>query len=544
LPISVPSDAAHTRAFRAIARDYLDRLFGVVPEMASGLGLAGYDSALSANTPAMHRELAVLAKGALRGVEALPASAFDGDDWLDRRLLLSMLRTAIFFGETHPRWRINPQVHCDGAVGAIFQHVVRHGDRLGRMLPAIEARLDLLPDYLAAGAECVSRPVPIWRDLAIKSCDGAREFLGELGAQLEAISPRPIRTRNLLRRASAAFADYADAIARKKPGPAGSFAVGRDNFEFLMRERLGFDLSLPEARAEGERLVARMRHLVDREAARFGKRPADEILQAAAAGWDPGSDLLARYRETTIAIRDKLRGADLVTLPARERLEVREVPAFMRHQFPTAAYSAPGPFARDQRGIFWVNDLGRHAPDGAARAAEIRQHFGLDLTCVHEGYPGHHLQFIVQNRHPSRIRRLADHSIFYEGWTLWCEEMAIRHKLFEDPHARLIQLHDALWRAYRILIDCGLQDGTLTIPGASRILREGVGFTAARARGDVNWYSSSPTIPMSYLLGRCEVEKLHRRFVVRGGWTLREFNNWMLGHGAIPWSWILRAHLG
>ena len=46
---------------------------------------------------------------------------------------------------------------------------------------------------------------------------------------------------------------------------------------------------------------------------------------------------------------------------------------------------------------------------------------------------------------------------------------------------------------------------------------------------------------MSYLLGRLEVEKLHRRFVRGEGWTLSQFNDWMLSHGALPWSWILQA---
>jgi uncharacterized protein (DUF885 family) len=72
---------------------------------------------------------------------------------------------------------------------------------------------------------------------------------------------------------------------------------------------------------------------------------------------------------------------------------------------------------------------------------------------------------------------------------------------------------------------------------------EGVGFTKARAQGDVNWYTSSPTVPMSYLLGRLEVERLHAHFVGREGWTLRQFNDWMLGHGALPWRWILEARM-
>ena len=46
---------------------------------------------------------------------------------------------------------------------------------------------------------------------------------------------------------------------------------------------------------------------------------------------------------------------------------------------------------------------------------------------------------------------------------------------------------------------------------------------------------------MSYLLGRLEVEKLHRQLVLEADWPLRKFNDWMLSHGAIPYSWIRRV---
>ena len=125
---------------------------------------------------------------------------------------------------------------------------------------------------------------------------------------------------------------------------------------------------------------------------------------------------------------------------------------------------------------------------------------------------------------------------------MWCEQLAVERGLVEGPYARLQQIHDALWRAHRIVIDCGLHGGSLSYEGACKVLVKGVGFTKARAAGDVNWYTSSPTVPMSYLLGRIEVQKLHHRFVDREGWTLKQFNDWMLSHGAIPWSWIIRAH--
>ena len=209
------------------------------------------------------------------------------------------------------------------------------------------------------------------------------------------------------------------------------------------------------------------------------------------------------------------------------------------------AYSAPGAFDPDQTGIFWVNDLAAVAKTDKARRAEIAQHFGLELTCAHEAYPGHHLQYVHQNRIPSVVRRMAHHAIYYEGWTLWCEQMTadLMGDDAANPYLRLAQLQDALWRAWRIVIDVGLQTGELSYDQACRILQREVGFTRARAQGDVNWYTSSPTIPMSYLLGKMELLRLKRRRVDLGDMSLREFNDWVLSFGAIPWRWIEESGL-
>jgi uncharacterized protein (DUF885 family) len=267
------------------------------------------------------------------------------------------------------------------------------------------------------------------------------------------------------------------------------------------------------------------------------------ILEAAAARWRPGGSLMDEYQRVTAETKAQFQRAEFVTFPANEKCRVMPVPPYLRHQFPTAAYLQPGAFDKDQTGIFWVNDLSAEQPTPEKRAAEIRQHFGLALTCAHEAYPGHHLQFVIQNRHPSKLRRLCHHAIFYEGWTLWCEKQSVELGIIDYPEARLTQLHDALWRAHRIVIDCGLHSGKLSYAAAAKRLQDGVGFTAARARGDVNWYTSSPTVPMSYLLGRLEVERLHAQLVGREGWTLRKFNDWMLSFGALPWSWIWQARL-
>jgi hypothetical protein len=536
------NDAGHVRTFHKLAEAHLAESHERFPHLASQLGLEKYQALLGANDIPTHEAQIVLDERTLNAIEDLPEAAFRRDDWLDRRMFLSQLRANLLEMRNLERWRTNPQLHCDAAVESLFDLVIRNSENLGKVLPALEARLAKLPDFLAAGAECVRRPVPLWVRLSEQACAGAIDFLREIEPELLTHSTAPKDTQRLCAGAARAFTRFATAVARKKAGPENGYCIGRTSFEFLMRERLGFDITLPEARADGRRLVAKMQHLLEREAAKLGGKTARAVLEQAAEAWTPGRPLIEEYRTTTESIKNRLEGLEIMTLPRGDKLKVLPAPPFLRHQFPTAAYNGPQPFSRKTEGIFWVNDLSLIEKNAQKKQAEIRQHFGLGLTCAHEAYPGHHLQFAIQNTHPGKLRRLANHSIYYEGWTMWCEHLTIEHKLVEGKVARLQHLQDALWRAHRIVIDCGLHDGALNHGTACKVLMDGVQFTKARATGDVNWYTSSPTVPMSYLLGRIEVEKLHRRFVKREGWSLRTFNDWILSHGAIPWSWITHAH--
>jgi len=535
---------ARVRDLESLGDDYIAMICELFPESGSRLGFRKYDDQLGPNDPGTWKEFGKRSNELLAKVEALPEVAFAGDDWLDRRGLLSLLRTNHSDVVKRLSWSRDPQIHINEAIESIFTLLIRAGNRRKPVLPKIRARLRAIPDFLTAGAACIKLPDPLWQRLTEDTCSGGVEFFRDLEPELKRLAgPEADQVTVEVAAVIKAIERYESAINRKKRSKPNSFSVGREQFEFLIRERLGFDASLPEMTAAGEHLVAQMEYLIGKEAARLGARSADSLIEEARANWKPGKSLLELYKEQTFAIRDKVKEAELVGIPGKETLEVLPVPAFMRNHFPTAAYSPPGPFDRQQKGVFWVNDLGLTIDDPKKQLAERRQHFGLEFTAAHEAYPGHHLQFVVQYRHPSRIRRLCEHSIFYEGWTLWCERMMVDERIIDEPWARLIMLHDALWRACRIVVDCGLHSGQMSYDAACRYMMRNVGFTRARAEADVNWYTSSPTVPMSYLLGRLEMEKLHRKLVLADGWPLRKFNDWLLSFGAIPQRWIWRAAL-
>jgi uncharacterized protein (DUF885 family) len=531
-------------AFRGLSDRYMAETFERFPTRASDAGLHEYNGKLEVPTRALYAKHETFLRQSLEAIEALPEVDFTGDAWLDRRALLAEIRSELWSIERGAH-RKNPETWASGALGSVHNLIVRHADDIAPVADAVLARMQKLPDYLDASAELVDKPVPLWTEMAEKSCDGAAGLCDAIAQLVAQANPRKKeRALTLSLSAKRAFAAFATRVRKKKSGGAGDYALGTERFEALTRERLGWDLSVGEARALGESLAKRLESELQTEAKRFGKGSARKVLERAQADWKPGEPTLIREYETeTYRVREAFRKKNLVSFPPDERLFIRPVPRFLQHHFPTAAYSSPGCYDRDQTGIFWVNDLSLDAKTARQKAAEVRQHFGVDATCAHEAYPGHHLQFCTANRHPSRLRRLFAHSVFYEGWTLWCEQMAVDYGIARAETARLNMLGDALWRAHRIIIDCGLQTGSMTYKDAVRHLVKHVGFTRARAEADVNWYTMSPTVPMSYLLGKMEVLRLKRRKVDEQGWTLKRFNDWALSFGTLPWRWMEHSGL-
>jgi uncharacterized protein (DUF885 family) len=529
--------------FNRLAEGWYERKFERFPTYGSDVGRHEFDGLLGSAEEKTFLEDARDVEKTLRAIEDLPANAFAGDAWLDRRALLAELRTERMHGVDLETWRRNPNRFAGTAVDSILSLVVRNSDNLGKVAGAIESRLKQIPDYLDQAEGALKRPVPLWVGLAQQTCEGVPGFLDELvEPMVKAGKMSREKIEKRIADAKKAFAGFAKAVGRMKTGPQDGYSVGTERLGLLIRERLGLSITPREAAAVGRDLAARLTAELEVEAKKFSpNKCAAEVLEEARSRWTPAGELIDEYRKQTFAVRDRFAAAGAVGFPPGEKLVVKQVPDFLRHQIPTAAYMSPGPFDSDQTGIFWVNDLSKTKKGEKDKQKEIAQHFGLEATCAHEAYPGHHLQFCTANRHPGRLRRLFAHAVFYEGWTLWCEQMMVDLKIDGSPYARLRQLHDALWRANRILIDCGLHTGDMDYDDAVQQLCTAVGFTRARASADVNWYTSAPSVPMSYLIGKYEVLRLKRRKVDRGGWTLRQFNDWLLSWGTVPQRWIEQA---
>ncbi len=528
--------AETSKEFEGLLDRYFKTWLTESPMQAAYAGIESARGHLGRATIAFEKRWQGLRLKALARLDLISPRELSNKQQLDRLAFRSqLLRECEDFARG--RHTLDPDA-LDQALNILLHELQLGEDEPRRVARNLRSLLKETPRYLAESGSLIDRPERVWRRIMEQTAASAGSLFEAVATFLKRTEPLPSDAGRIAA-AQKAFVNYRKKVMTRPLAKEGSFAVGAAILQRRVRDQLGLDYSLGEIEALALSEIGRVNGLLREACRKFGKgKSTEEIIDQARAKWNPGDDLVGLYRKETKRVAAAFRAARAVTFPKGETLEVRLVPEFMRHLFPTAAYSQPGAFDKRQRGIFWVNDLSVTKKTEAEKRAERQQHFGLALTCAHEAYPGHHLQFVTANQHPRKWRRLIAHSVFYEGWTLWCEQMMVDLKIDRSPWLQVQQLHDALWRCHRILVDLRLQTGRYSYEQAVMHMRRNLGFTRARAEADVNWYTSSPSVPMSYWLGRLENERLRERLMAGRGWSLQKFNDWLLSFGTLPQAWL------
>jgi uncharacterized protein (DUF885 family) len=413
----------------------------------------------------------------------------------------------------------------------IFLLFARENAPLARRLETIATRLEGVPAYLDASRERLTDPVRLWCEVGILA---ARQ-LPELFSTVVAAAPEgTLRTR--LERAAAAASEAAEGFARWLEADAlaraaDDWALGEERFERLIGLR-----ELPDGpdaiRALGRRYLAEVSDERDQLIANCWPGRSVQEVDALLRAQHPATfeAALAEYRQVIAASRDFVARRGLATLPESEELRVEATPGFLRGVIPFAAYEPPARFDRRQFGIYIVTprdgDLGDHN-----RPAVLN-------TSVHEGYPGHHLQFACANQHPSLARLLsADHAHeLVEGWAHYCEQLMYEQGFTTSPEVRFVQLNDLVWRACRVIIDVDLSSGRMTVGQAVDMLTGEAAMSRQGAEAEVRRYTYTPGYQLSYLYGKHLLLQLRqrRRRVEGESFDLRAFHDRLLYAGAVP----------
>ena len=542
----MPDPRQTTERFDALLDAYYKAWFRYHPEAAVEAGIDGYSDRLTPYGDDDAGALVTLSRELMFSLDELDAEQLDPDRQIDYELAWSS--AALEVEELLVAdWRYrDPERYLP--VNAIHQLLMRP---VADFEQALEARLAQIPEYLRGARQQLAAradEIPsLWMLSALETARQGSRFIEGVPRhpRLERCERSIPHLSGLTAAAATALNNFADCLESDlAPQARGDFACGEKLFNDILNYRHFLDIDADRVHALGQELFDETASRL-REACMVinGNDDVGKLAEKIRARHPAADELLPRYCSEMAAAKAFVRQHDLVGLPQTERLSVIETPVFLRHEIPFAAYHEPTPNDPEQHAWYYVTPTDDPELLAHHDFASIRQ------TCVHEAWPGHHLQFVTANLNPtarSLPRLLNPSATLYEGWALYCEQMMLEQGFGAHPEQEFVMLRDRLWRALRIMLDVELHCRGLGVEEAAQRMGEALGMSREHAMADLTWYTRSPGVPLGYATGWALINALRDRVRADEGdaFSLRGFHDRLLAGGSMALPLVIRRGFG
>jgi uncharacterized protein (DUF885 family) len=532
------------KAFYDFAATLLDQLLEMNPVAATQFGDHRWDDRLADRSPeALEAELQCLLES-LATLQAMETEDFGTDAQIDHTLVVQILKSFIRGHEKIEDHLRNPGLYPGEVMNGIFMLIIRDFAPLPERVRLMLARTRKAGEVLAQGqANIVPERVPrVWAEVALEQAMQAPGlFMGLLPAI--AAQAAPELEEEMMAAGQAAVESIQEYIAFLQndviPNAEGEFAVGKELFDEILREDHMVDYDADELLVVGKEQFRLTKELMEQVAQDIDPdKPVHQILEEAKSDHPTAEGLLAAYETAMDAARQYVIDHDIATIPPDETLQIIETPVYLRPIIPYAAYLPPGILEEKQEGLFFVTPVDPDSPP-EEQEEKLKGHFNVKLpvTALHEAYPGHHLQLVWANRQETIPRRMGSFlaTLFIEGWAFYCEELMETLGYIDQPIQRLGRLSDQLWRAGRIILDVSLHTKGMSVDEAIDFLVEECHLERSNAQAEVRRYTSTPTQPQSYLMGKLAILKVVDEYrAAHPDATLKEVHDAILGCGSLP----------
>jgi len=516
-----------------LSKKFFDAVIERSPVFATYLGLHKFDKLMPDESKKTYLEFITIYKKFLKEFEKIKADKLNFDGKINLELAIHNLKLFLFDIQEIRYWEQNPDI-VSSIGDAIFPLFVRDFAPFEKRIDNIIARLEKSNKIIEQTKTRISKPVRLWTEIAIESCERIPSFFDEVlrTAKEKSISKNKLlRLEKAIKKANGAVEEYKEYLQNKiLPKSAERFYIGEEKFRRLIGLRkLG--MTPEEINKLGEKYLMECKKQLQEIA---NKIKAGATVEEARKIVDMNrpktfNEILSAYRDSIIKAKKFVIENKIATMPKSEELLVIETPIYMRHFIPFAAYFQPAKFDKKQLGIYVVTPTEQGN-------FERYNYADIHNTSVHEGYPGHHLQLSCANTNP-HIIRIFDHATeFVEGWAHYCEEYMKEQGYDKSLEGAFVQTEDMIWRAARIIIDVKLSTGKMSFDEAVEFLMKEAGKDKEGAVAEIKRYTSSPGYQLSYLLGKHMIKQLKQELKKKFGKKFSDkiFHDTLLYSGSLP----------
>ncbi len=213
----------------------------------------------------------------------------------------------------------------------------------------------------------------------------------------------------------------------------------------------------------------------------------------------------------------------------KSKVDVRRVPKATELGAPGGYYFPPS-LDGARPGAYYIN---------LRDTAEVPS-WTLPTLTYHEAIPGHHMQISIQQEAKGlpMLRQVAGFNAYVEGWALYAEEVAAKDmKMYaKDPAGYVGYLHDALFRACRLVVDTGMHHKRWSREKALTFMATQMGDEESSTATEIERYCVWPGQALGYMVGKIKWLDLRQKAQAKGGakFDIKAFHDTGLTAGAMP----------
>ena len=454
---------------------------------------------------------------------------------LDKELTLRYLEQNLFFDTLEidglPA-RVRAPSGVDGVSEGIFQIFINDEREPEIRLTDIMSRLALIPEYLAKEAEVIQEPIARWRDIEVTQAQGLPELFENILNWAKQINFGDAQKfEHHVEKAGTALESYIESLQSKPTST--SFSIGREKLEELLAVK-----AIEKTPEQLQQMATDYYHETQETIAAIKGRlikkyelPTETTTEELHTFLNKKfqvklkngklESVLDYYKEHEQQVLDFIQQQDLFPIPDQQDMLISKTPNFLEPVIPAGAMWPPIPLREgSKRSLVYLT----------LKEELLDEHtdLGIPAMMIHEGIPGHHLQFASAALQPSLIRKIFNANEHAEGWTTMLEDYMLDIGYIEKDivdEVRFVTKRDISRLIARVGIDLYFTSGDkkfLSVGpdlefdsedpfvNAAKLLKEATGFTDGRVQAELNWYSKEQGYPLSYLTGNRLVWELKR----------------------------------
>ena len=533
-------NSRNDKHFDYLSNKLLNDLWHSSPVDATILGIHKYDDTLGDISESAYLNYARKFKATIQALQSqVDPFQLDQDRKTDYHLAMALASGNYVELDCHRAWMKDPSTYPSIAIWGCFALLMRNFAPLEDRLRSMLSRMKEIPDMLNTSKGNIAEVPPVFVQLAFEVIDGGKEFFKETIPSLFEKIPSLHQEFILANDAVISSLEDYEKWLRETilPHANGNFAIGGDVYEQMLFGQHYLTYSPHDLVLLAKGILSETITEIKEVAASIDPTVSwQELIERLKLEHPPKDGLIAAYQKAMESARDFVIEHDLVTLAPGEELSLQGTPEFERSTMPYAAYVPPAPFGNNKTGCFWVTPINENASK-ELQESQLLGHctYTLPIIALHEGYPGHHVQLTRAHTIGSDIRRATMSNLFIEGWALYCENMMYEQGFYTDPRVRLFQLKDMLWRVCRVIIDVGLHAEDMCFDDAVKMLVETACIEEVNAIAEVKRYTTSPTQPMTYVMGKLLLMDIKERVKrdLGNAFDLKKFHDDLLNYGSI-----------